>query len=128
MVKQAPEPTIRALSKYLKIDDRDGLEEVHRFYKEIYQPVRIPRRQRSKPSLLGWRKRIHERKPPNRNSIDGNYSQRNREERFRHQTVSEKIIPSLRSAYHQQDRLPNNWTLSPFSPQRFEFAAAALTI
>jgi hypothetical protein len=42
MVKQAPEPTIRALSKYLKIDDRDGLEEVHRFYKEIYQPVPHP--------------------------------------------------------------------------------------
>jgi NitT/TauT family transport system substrate-binding protein len=30
MVKHNPEPTIRALSKYLKIDDRDGLEEVYR--------------------------------------------------------------------------------------------------
>jgi NitT/TauT family transport system substrate-binding protein len=42
MVKQNPEPTIRALSKYLKIDDRDALEEVYRLYKEIYPPVPYP--------------------------------------------------------------------------------------
>jgi NitT/TauT family transport system substrate-binding protein len=42
MVKQTPEPTIRALSKYLKIDDRDALEEVYRLYKELYQPVPHP--------------------------------------------------------------------------------------
>ena len=42
MVKQTPEPTIRALSKYLKIADRDALEEAYRLYKELYQPVPHP--------------------------------------------------------------------------------------
>lgn len=39
MVKQNPEPSIRALAKYLKIDDREALEEVYKLYKELYQPV-----------------------------------------------------------------------------------------
>ena len=39
MVKQNPEPSIRALSKYLRIDDREALEEVYRLYKEIYPAV-----------------------------------------------------------------------------------------
>ena len=39
MVKQNPEPSISALRKYLKIDDRDALEEVYKLYKELYQPV-----------------------------------------------------------------------------------------
>jgi NitT/TauT family transport system substrate-binding protein len=42
MVKQNPEPAIRALSKYLKIDDREALEEVYRLYKELYQPIPYP--------------------------------------------------------------------------------------
>jgi NitT/TauT family transport system substrate-binding protein len=39
MVKQNPEPSISALRKYLKIEDRDALEEVYKLYKELYQPV-----------------------------------------------------------------------------------------
>ncbi len=39
MVKNNPEPSIRALSKYLKIDDREALEEVYRLYREIYPTI-----------------------------------------------------------------------------------------
>jgi NitT/TauT family transport system substrate-binding protein len=39
LVKQNPEPSIRALSKYLKINDREALEEVYRLYKELYPPI-----------------------------------------------------------------------------------------
>jgi NitT/TauT family transport system substrate-binding protein len=42
MVKQNPEPSIRALSKYLKIDDRETLEEVYKLYKEIYPQIPHP--------------------------------------------------------------------------------------
>ena len=42
MVKQNPEPSIRAMSKYLRIDDRDALEEVYRLYKELYPPIPHP--------------------------------------------------------------------------------------
>ena len=42
MVKNNPEPSINALRKYLKIDDRDALEEVYRLYKELYQPIPHP--------------------------------------------------------------------------------------
>lgn len=42
MVKNNPEPSIRAMSKYLRIDDREALEEVYRLYKEIYQPIPFP--------------------------------------------------------------------------------------
>lgn len=39
MVKNNPEPSIRALSKYLKISDREALEEVYKLYKDLYQPI-----------------------------------------------------------------------------------------
>jgi NitT/TauT family transport system substrate-binding protein len=39
MVKNNPEPSIRTLAKYLKIDDREALEDVYRLYKEIYPQV-----------------------------------------------------------------------------------------
>ena len=39
MVKNNPEPSIRAMSKYLRIDDREALEEVYRLYREIYPLV-----------------------------------------------------------------------------------------
>ena len=68
MVKQTPEPTIRALSKYLKIDDRDALEEVYRLYKELYQPVPHPSPAAIQTQLTWMAERIHEQKPPNRNS------------------------------------------------------------
>ncbi|MGZ8436441.1 MAG: ABC transporter substrate-binding protein, partial [Candidatus Binatia bacterium] len=42
MVKQNPEPSIRALSKYLKIDDREALEEVYKLYKELYPQIPHP--------------------------------------------------------------------------------------
>lgn len=42
MVKNNPEPSIRALGKYLKIDDREALEEVYRLYREIYPAVPHP--------------------------------------------------------------------------------------
>lgn len=42
MVKNNPEPSISALRKYLKIDDREALEEVYRLYKELYQPIPHP--------------------------------------------------------------------------------------
>ena len=41
-VKQNPEPAISALKKYLKIDDREALEDVYRLYKEIYPPLPHP--------------------------------------------------------------------------------------
>ena len=42
MVKNNPEPSIRAMSKYLRIDDREALEEVYRLYKEIYPQIPYP--------------------------------------------------------------------------------------
>src|ERR1051325_11424543 len=39
MVKNNPGPSIRTLAKYLKIDDREALEDVYRLYKEIYPQV-----------------------------------------------------------------------------------------
>jgi NitT/TauT family transport system substrate-binding protein len=42
MVKNNPEPSIRAMSKYLRIDDREALEEVYRLYRELYPPVPHP--------------------------------------------------------------------------------------
>lgn len=41
-MKNNPEPSIRALGKYLRINDRDALEDVYRLYKELYQPVPHP--------------------------------------------------------------------------------------
>jgi NitT/TauT family transport system substrate-binding protein len=42
MVKNNPEPSIRAMSKYLRIDDREALEDVYRLYKEIYPQIPHP--------------------------------------------------------------------------------------
>ena len=42
LFKQEREPSIRALSKYLRIQDRETLEEVYRIYFEIYQPIPYP--------------------------------------------------------------------------------------
>ena len=42
MVKNNPEPSIRAMSKYLKIDDREALEEVYRLYRDLYPQVPHP--------------------------------------------------------------------------------------
>ena len=41
-VKNNPEPSIRAMGKYLRIDDREALEEVYRLYKEIYPQIPYP--------------------------------------------------------------------------------------
>jgi ABC-type nitrate/sulfonate/bicarbonate transport system substrate-binding protein len=40
--KSDREGSIRALSKYLRINDREALEEVYRIYYEIYQPIPHP--------------------------------------------------------------------------------------
>ena len=42
LFKQEREPSIRALSKYLRIQDRETLEEVYRIYFEIYQAIPYP--------------------------------------------------------------------------------------
>jgi NitT/TauT family transport system substrate-binding protein len=42
MVKNNPEPSIRALGKYLRIDDREALEDVYRLYREIYPQIPHP--------------------------------------------------------------------------------------
>jgi NitT/TauT family transport system substrate-binding protein len=42
MVKNNPEPSIRAMSKYLRINDREALEDVYRLYKEIYPAIPHP--------------------------------------------------------------------------------------
>src|SRR5438094_7972979 len=34
--------SIRAMSKYLRIQDREALEETYRIYRERYQPIRFP--------------------------------------------------------------------------------------
>jgi NitT/TauT family transport system substrate-binding protein len=68
-VKNNPEPSIRALGKCLKIDDREALEEVYRLYREIYPQIPHPSPAPPfKPSSPGWRNAIHERKPPSRNN------------------------------------------------------------
>jgi ABC-type nitrate/sulfonate/bicarbonate transport system substrate-binding protein len=41
-VKNNPEPAIRAMSKYLRIDDREALQDVYRLYREIYPQVPHP--------------------------------------------------------------------------------------
>jgi NitT/TauT family transport system substrate-binding protein len=41
-VKNNPEPSIRVLQKYLRIDDREALEDVYRLYKEIYPRIPYP--------------------------------------------------------------------------------------
>lgn len=41
-VKTNPEPSIRAMGKYLRIDDREALEDVYRLYKEIYPQIPHP--------------------------------------------------------------------------------------
>ena len=41
-VKHNPEPAIAALKKYLKIDDREALEDVYRLYKELYPVIPHP--------------------------------------------------------------------------------------
>jgi NitT/TauT family transport system substrate-binding protein len=42
MVKNNPEPSIRAMSKYLRIDDREALEEVYRLYRDTYPQIPHP--------------------------------------------------------------------------------------
>jgi NitT/TauT family transport system substrate-binding protein len=42
MVKHNPEPSIRAMSKYLRIDDREALEDVYRMYRELYPQIPHP--------------------------------------------------------------------------------------
>ena len=42
MVKNNPEPSIRAMGKYLRIDDREALEDVYRLYREIYPQIPYP--------------------------------------------------------------------------------------
>ena len=42
LVKNNSEPTIRALAKYLKINDREALEDVYRLYKELYPTIPHP--------------------------------------------------------------------------------------
>lgn len=39
LVKNNPEPAIRALGKYLRITDREALEDVYKIYKELYQAI-----------------------------------------------------------------------------------------
>jgi NitT/TauT family transport system substrate-binding protein len=39
MVKHNPEPSIRALGKYLRINDREALEDVYRLYRQIYPEI-----------------------------------------------------------------------------------------
>jgi NitT/TauT family transport system substrate-binding protein len=41
-VKNNPEPSIRVLQKYLRINDREALEDVYRLYKEIYPQIPHP--------------------------------------------------------------------------------------
>ena len=42
MVKHNPEPAIRAMGKYLRIDDREALEEVYRLYRDTYPQIPHP--------------------------------------------------------------------------------------
>ena len=47
------EETIRILSKYLKIDDKDALAEIYDLYKNVLQPVPLPTNE-GMQLLLGW--------------------------------------------------------------------------
>jgi len=58
VVKNNPEPSIRALGKYLKIDDREALEEVYRLYREIYPSVPHVSPAAIQLSSPGWPKKI----------------------------------------------------------------------
>jgi len=42
LFKNDREASIRAMSKYLRIQDREALEETYRIYREIYQPIPFP--------------------------------------------------------------------------------------
>src|SRR4029077_6055945 len=42
LFKQEREPSIRALAKYLRIQDRETLEEVYRIYSKLSQPIPYP--------------------------------------------------------------------------------------
>jgi len=42
MVKNNPEAAIRAMGKYLRINDREALEDVYRLYREIYPQIPHP--------------------------------------------------------------------------------------
>ena len=42
MVKNNPEPAIRAMGKYLRIDDREALEDVYRLYRDLYPQIPHP--------------------------------------------------------------------------------------
>jgi NitT/TauT family transport system substrate-binding protein len=53
MVKNNPEPSIRAMSKYLRIDDREALEDVYRLYREIYPQIPHPS-QAAIQTQLSW--------------------------------------------------------------------------
>jgi NitT/TauT family transport system substrate-binding protein len=67
-VKNNPEPSIRALGKYLKIDDREALEEVYRLTARSIRLYRTSRPPPFKLSSPGWRNAIRGRKQPNRNN------------------------------------------------------------
>jgi len=42
LFKNDREASIRAMAKYLRIEDREALEETYRIYREIYQPIPFP--------------------------------------------------------------------------------------
>jgi uncharacterized protein YecT (DUF1311 family) len=42
MVKHNPEPSIRAMSRYVRIDDREALKDVYRMYRELYPQIPHP--------------------------------------------------------------------------------------
>jgi NitT/TauT family transport system substrate-binding protein len=74
LFKHDREASLRALTKYLRIDDRETLEEVYRIYFEIYQPIPFP----SAPAIqtqLTW---MADRDPRAKNAkpeqfIDGSF-------------------------------------------------------
>ncbi len=68
MVKQNPEPSINALRKYLKIDDREAWKKSISFTKNFIRRFLIHRPPRSKPNLPGWPSATPARKMPNPSS------------------------------------------------------------
>ncbi len=53
LFKTRQEETMQIMSKYLKIQDREALEEIYKLYREILQPVPLPTA-RGMQTLLDW--------------------------------------------------------------------------
>ena len=95
MVKNNPEPSISALRKYLKIDDREALEEVYRLYKELYPQIPHPSPAAIQTQLTWMARERSARQSGQTRTVHRRLNfARDREKRLRGETLS-KVAPPL---------------------------------